>query len=627
MKFPKINKINWPVYIKSYLVTFIFLGFAGAINFLTIVDKFKIQYAIMPVIVGLVIGTLIGFLNDVRMQLKHSNEQFHAVVDIAEEFIYYRDINGVYKYVSPSCTRLTGYAADDFYQTPNFMNSIIHKYDLKLWMDHVEHINCNHETEIIDLRIITKSGKTRWIKHVCAAVTDAQGNQLGVRASNLDITEHKAYENKIFDMAFYDPLTHLPNRRLFEQNLQSMIEKSGKTNDIFSIMFLDLDRFKNINDSFGHKLGDKVLVAVTEMLIENCKETCLVSRFGGDEFVLICDDIDTKEKAEKLASKIISNVEQPMIIDNVNIYLSGSIGVAFYPEDGDEMGTLIRNADTALYKTKKDTSNKILFYHTEFGDEASHFISTEQSIHKALEDEEFIPYYQPKVDMRTGKIIGAEALARWQKPGQSLIMPDKFISVAEETSQIIDISHQITDKVLSDMKQWQDMHCEIPISINVSARQFANNAYFSQLLTAVQSYKLKPEILEIEITEQVFLGDLDMAKHKLDEFREAGFKVSLDDFGTGYSSMSYLHELPIDILKIDKSFIDNLAHNKKSLAIMKAIISLSHDLKYTTIAEGIENPEQKDILLDLDCNLAQGYLFHKPMSQETFTQLLKKQFN
>ena len=507
------------------------------------------------------------------------------------------------------------------------MNDIIYEQDRQFWMEHVHDIDDLRETETLDIRIVTKSGDIKWIKHVCATVTNEHGHQIGVRSSNIDITEQKDHDNQIFSMAFYDPLTNLPNRRLFEKNLESMIEKSKETNDVFSVMFLDLDRFKNINDSFGHKLGDKVLIAVTQLIINNCSDYCLVSRFGGDEFVLICSEIENAKQATEFATDIIKKIEQPMYIDGVSIYISASVGVAFYPEDGSDMSMLVRNADTAMYKSKKDVSSKVLFYHTEFGDEASHFITTEHSIHKALDAQEFIPYYQPKIDMSSGKIIGAEALARWVNPEQGIIMPDKFIGVAEETAQIVDIGKQITEKVLIDMTQWKTVNCEIPVSINVSVRQFANSTYFSELVELLKSYNIKPEMLEIEITEQVFLGDLVMAKLRLDEFRSAGFKIALDDFGTGYSSMSYLHELPIDILKIDKSFVDNLAHDEKSLAIMKAISSLSRDLNYEMIAEGVENEEQKSILLELDCIDAQGYYFHKPMSHDDLTDLLIEQIS
>lgn len=589
--------------------------------------EIKPHYLIAPGLVAFGLGSFLAYFNNLRYQLKEKNEQFHAVVDIADEFIYYRDIFGAYKYVSPACEKLTGYPSEIFYQNAHYMNSIIHEADRKKWMTHVHEIDDERDTETLDIRIVTKSGETKWIKHVCASVLDSSGKQIGVRASNIDITDQKNHEHQIFNMAYYDPLTNLPNRRLFEQNLEAMIEKARQDDDTFSVMFLDLDRFKNINDSFGHKLGDKVLTAVTQLVTDYCNQQCLLSRFGGDEFVLICSEIETSEQAEEFASEIIRKIEQPIFIDDISIYISASIGVAFYPEDGDDMTTLIRNADTAMYQSKKHVSNKVLFYNAEFGDEATHFISTEHSIHKALDNNEFVPYYQPKIDMSSGKIIGAEALARWINPEQGIIMPDKFISVAEETSQIVDIGRQITEKVLVDMNEWKTVNCEIPVSVNVSVRQFSNNSYFSELLELLKSYNVGTQDLQIEITEQVFLGDLVMAKRRLSEFRSAGFKIALDDFGTGYSSMSYLHELPIDILKIDKSFVDNIGHDEKSLAIMKAISSLSRDLNYEMIAEGVENEQQKNILLGLDCIDAQGYYFHKPMPKEQLTELLLDQIS
>ncbi|MCK5608478.1 diguanylate cyclase, partial [Candidatus Pacearchaeota archaeon] len=499
-------------------------------------NEFKLIFFIVPFIVSTAIASLIAHLINIRIQLSQSQEQFRAVADIAEEFIYYRNLDGSYKYVSPSCEQLTGYPPDTFYSTPSFMNTIIHEQDREVWMEHVHQINQFCETETLDVRIVTQAGDIKWMRHICATVTDKDGTHIGVRSSNIDITEQKKHEEQIFNIAYYDPLTNLPNRRLLEEKLDSMITSSKDSGDVFSVMFLDLDRFKNINDSFGHKLGDKVLIEVTKLVKNTCKDNCFISRFGGDEFILICSDIDGVEQATEFATEIITNIEQPMYIDNLTIYISASIGVAFYPEDGSDISILIRNADTAMYKSKKDVTNNVLFYHSQYGDETTHFVSTEQSIHKALDNQEFIPYYQPKVDMASGKIVGAEALARWINNEQGMIMPEKFIDVAEETSQIVDISKQITQKVLADMNQWKMLNCELPVSINVSVRQFANSDYFSELKSLVESYGIKAEMLEIEITEQVFLGDLVIAKQRLDEFRSAGFKIALDDFGTGYSS-------------------------------------------------------------------------------------------
>ena len=597
---------------------------AFSVQYFLIFKKFELYYVVAPSIVALVLGTFLGYFSLIRNKLKQSNEQFRAVVDIAEEFIYYRELDGKYLYLSPSCEELTGYSTNDFYKKPNFFDELIYEDDKPIWNGHVHNINDEMKAETFDIRIITQQGNIKWIKHICAAVLDENGKKIGVRSSNIDITKQKENDKKIFNMAFYDPLTSLPNRQLFEKSLTSIIENIKNNNDIFALMFLDLDRFKNINDSFGHKLGDAVLVDVSNKLSKYINSECLISRFGGDEFIFICQDLKTTDKTSEFANEIISLLEQPIIIDGIDMYISGSFGVAFYPEDGIDITTLIRNADTAMYKSKKDNISKVIFYQTEFGNEATHFVSTEQNLHRGIDKKEFIPFYQPKVDMTTGKIIGAEALARWMNAEQGMIMPEKFIDIAEETSKIIEIGKQITEKVLQDMMQWKKEGIEIPVSINVSARQFSNRDYFNDLQVLVKKHDIKPEMIEIEITEQVFLGDLVIASKRLNEFRSAGFKIALDDFGTGYSSMSYLHQLPIDILKIDKEFIDGLASNKKSLSIMKAIVAISQDLNYTTIAEGVEKEEQKDILLGLNCNVAQGFLFHKPMPEDEFTTLLNK---
>jgi diguanylate cyclase (GGDEF)-like protein len=505
------------------------------------------------------------------------------------------------------------------------MDAIIHESDQNLWNNHVHHINHDGDAEILDIRIVTQCGKMRWIKHICAPVTDENGDNIGVRASNIDITTQKDHQNQVYQMAYFDSLTQLPNRRLCEKSLCSLIESAKINNDVFCVMFVDLDRFKNINDSFGHRFGDDLLVVISQVISNQCNRQCEVYRFTGDQFVLLCPQVKTRTQASDFAKNIIQRIECPIIIDDITIYMSANIGVAYYPEDGADFDHLVKNADISISKSKKDLNNKVLFYQSVFSDEASHFITTEQSIHKALEDNEFVPYYQPKIDMSTGKIIGAEALARWIKKDGLLLGPDKFIDISEETNQIIAISKQITEKVLVDMQQWEKLNCAFPVSINVSVRQFASASYFSELLALVKEYNISPKNLDLEITEQLFLGDLVIAKTRLDEFRHAGFKIVLDDFGTGYSSMSYLSDLTIDTLKIDKSFIDGLTKDSKALAIIKAIISLSSDLGCEIIAEGVESEEQKNGLLGLHCNIAQGYYFYRPMPEEELTVLLTKQ--
>ena len=613
---------QWRIYLKYFLITYLIIGGFAYIQLFFVYRNFEPQFVIIPAVVAFVIGILLSQLAGMRERIKAAGERFRAVADMAQEFIYYRNLEGEYLYVSPSVEALTSYSLDDFYSAQNFMDRIIHKDDRKLWETHVNHANDSGHAEEVDVRILTKDNELKWIRHVCAPVYDQKECLIGVRSANIDITDHKLHEEQVYRLAYFDPLTELPNRRLFELNLEAMIDKAYSEDDVFSVLSLDLDRFKNINDSFGHKLGDKVLVEVTRMISELCSGRCLLSRFGGDEFALICAEIEDKDSAEQFARQLIERIEQPFIVDDIAMYMSASVGVAFYPQDGTDVSTLVRNADTAMYKSKKDISSKVLFYHTEFGNETTHFVTTEANIHSAIRNREFVPHYQPKVDMRSGRIIGLEALARWENPEQGLIMPGKFIDVAEETGQIIDIGKLMVECVLADLSCWMEYGIDIPVAINVSARQFANSSYCSDIETMISASELTPGAIEIEITEQVFLGDLDMARERINSFRNSGIRIALDDFGTGYSSLSYLRKLPIDVLKIDKAFVDNITHDKTSQAIMKAITIMCQDLDYMAIAEGVETNEQREQLLNLGCRYAQGYLFHRPMPADQLLELL-----
>ncbi|MBD3670686.1 MAG: EAL domain-containing protein [Gammaproteobacteria bacterium] len=614
--------MQWRIYLKYWLLTYLIIGSFATVQLVFVYDEFHPQFVVIPAVVAFIIGSLLGKLAVVREQLHENGERFRAVADMAQEFIYYRNLSGEYQYVSPSVEALTGYSADEFYKHSNFMDRIVHPEDQASWKRHIDDANGEGIAESLDIRILTRDKQLKWINHVSAPVVNEKGRLIGVRTANVDITAQKLHEEQVFRLAYYDALTGLPNRQLFEKNLEDMIKKSSSEKDVFAVLFLDLDRFKNINDSFGHKLGDKVLVEVTHMVEELCGNDCLLSRFGGDEFVLICADVTDKYTAESFARKIISKIEQPFIIDDIVFYMSASIGVAFYPQDGSDFSTLVRNADTAMYKSKKDMSSKILFYHTEFGNETTHFVTTEAEIHKGIRDKEFIPYYQPKVDIRSGKIVGLEALARWDNAEQGIIMPAKFIDVAEETGQIIEIGKQVVERVIDDMVRWSEDGIEIPVAINVSARQFANSTYCNDIESMMRESPLSTGLIEVEITEQVFLGDLELARERINNFRAKGVRIALDDFGTGYSSLSYLRQLPIDVLKIDKSFIDNITHDDTSRAIMKAIVSICQDLNYMPVAEGVETEEQKEQLLQMGCPYAQGYLFYKAISAEDVRNIL-----
>ncbi len=581
------------------------------------------SFYVVPTVVAIIIGSLLGHASVLGARLKYKSEQFRAIADLALEFTYYRTVNGVYEYVSPSCEEITGYPPEAFYNEPNMMDTLIHPEDAEQWMGHLHKINDGGMPETLDIRIVSKHGDILWISHLCAPVYDKRGVQVGVRSTNLDITERKLFEEQVKQMAFFDPLTNLPNRRSLRREIERNIEACGEDGS-FALFFLDLSRFKNINDSFGHSFGDRLLVKVAERL-NGFRDWIYVSRFGGDEFVLLVPGVSDEEEARLNAKVIIAALEVPVEIDGIKLHLTGSIGIAFYPRDGDHPDALISNSDAAMYKMKDAVLGDAEIYTGTMGDQASQFFSTENMIHQGIERDEFVAYYQPKVNTATGAIVGLEALIRWQHPQEGLISPARFISVAEETGQITRLGRGVLEQALADLQRWQRQGIAVPIAINFSARQFMSQAYCEQCIDMLQKADIDPAMIELEITEQVFLGDVERASDRLETFRAAGVTIALDDFGTGYSSFNYLRQLPIDTLKIDRSFIRDIDTDDRSRAILKGMLGLSRDLELQAVAEGVETQEQRRILREMGCQVSQGFLFYRPMPGDELAALLTGQ--
>ena len=613
------------IYIKHILLTALVVAPAALTQAVNYYGGFELRFFIAPIIVSVVVGSLLGRSVLLKMQLQEQGEQFRAIADLAQEFTYFRRIDGHYEYVSPASLAMTGYKPADFYHTPNLMDLLIHPEDRGRWSHHVHHINDGGQPESFELRLLSKDNRVVWFQHICDPVYDARGRQVGVRSTNLDITQRKEGEAHIERMAFYDPLTDLPNRRSLVKRIRSLIEDRGTPNQRFAVLFLDLSRFKNINDSFGHSFGDRLLKLIAERLRGACQNGCLVSRFGGDEFIILIERVRGKEVVAETAKRLLLAIEQPLELDGIDLHVSASVGISFYPEDGEDEDTLIRNADVAMYKTKKDSGGNIRVYSSDDSDEAAHFVTTESNIQKGIMKNEFMAFYQPKVDMRSGKIIGMEALARWQHPQQGLISPVEFIPVAEETGQINAVGAQILEQVLGDIHRWQDMGIAVPVAINVSARQFADHDYCRNLIKTVRASGCALALIELEITEQVFLGDIETAAERLRYLRTAGLTIALDDFGTGYSSFNYIKQLPIDTLKIDRSFITHIDSDKAEYAIIKALTSLCRDLRLNMVVEGVETSLQRDALVSLGCDKAQGFHFYRPMPTGDMERLLLDQ--
>jgi len=612
-------------YLKHILLTILVVAPAAATQAVHYYGNLEVRFFLIPLLVSLVVGSLLGRSALLKLKLQDQGEQFRAIADLAQEFTYFRRTDGHYEYVSPACEVMTGYTPQDFYHTPNLMDLLIYPEDRKRWADHVHSVNEGGKRESFDLRLVSRDNRIVWFNHICAPVFDERGRQIGVRSTNLDITQRKEDAAHIERMAFYDPLTELPNRRSLGQQIGIEIRNTDASGQRFAVLFLDLNRFKNINDSFGHSFGDRLLKQIAERLRNSCHDDCMVSRFGGDEFIILMRGIDEKGKAAEMAKHLLLAIEQPLELDGIDLHVSGSVGISFYPEDGQDEESLIRNADVAMYKTKKDSSGNIRVYSADFSDEAAHFVTTESKIQKGILSEEFVAFYQPKVDMRNGKVVGMEALARWQHPQQGLIAPDEFIPVAEETGQINALGQQILQQVLADIFRWQEEGIAMPVAINVSARQFADHDFCRQLVQTIQQSGCAMALLEIEITEQVFLGDIETATERLRYLRSAGLTIALDDFGTGYSSFNYIKQLPIDTLKIDRSFITHIDSDQTEFAIIKALVSLCRDLRLNMVVEGVETSLQREALVSLGCDKGQGYHFFRPMPLAEVERLLLRQ--
>ena len=615
-------------YLKGFLLVAAIIIPAASVQIFVVLDASPFTNGgidwplfIMPLVVIMTAGFLVGRILLLGYRLRHSSEKFRAVADVAKEFIYLRSVEGDYEYVSPSCKELCGYSQEHFYAMPNFMDTLIHPEDLDRWKDHIHNINHSGAPEHFDIRLITRNDCTVWISHNCIPVFDDSGQQIGVRSSNVDITERKVFEKRIEHMAYFDPLSNLPNRRSLERTINLYIDEKKENQEPFALLFLDLDRLKYINDSYGHYLGDKLLRKISRLLLKSVGDG-YISRFGGDEFVIVAHHIKNADEAAEYAQKIIRDLEQPFMVDEHKLYLTGCIGISFYPDDGQNSDELVKNADAAMYQSKLEKQSKIYFYQPKLAKHANNFISIESALRKALENNELEFYYQPKVSLPDRKVVGLEALARWMHPTRGMIPPDQFIPVAEETGLILPIGELLFSNMLEDMMKWKQHCINTPVAINISARQFIDKKFCESLEREIEHFPLPANQLQIEITEQVFLRNLDETISKLRRIKEHGVTIAIDDFGTGYSSLNYIKMLPIDTIKIDRTFVVGALEDPKDLAVLKAMASLCKGLSLEMIAEGIETEAQQQLVQDIGCYHAQGFLFHRPMPASDIESLL-----
>jgi diguanylate cyclase (GGDEF)-like protein/PAS domain S-box-containing protein len=439
-----------------------------------------------------------------------------------------------------------------------------------------------------------------------------------------DITERKHAAERLDYLAHYDALTGLPNRALLNDRLRQTTIAAGRHERVVTVMFLDLDRFKTINDTLGHDVGDLVLRTVADRLTACVREGDTVARLGGDEYAIILADMAQSRDAMGIAQKILDRVREPISLAGHELVISASIGITLYPADDARIEHLLKNADTAMYRAKEQGRNTYQFYTADMNAEAVLRLTLETDLRRALEHGEFLLHYQPQIDLKSGALIGMEALIRWRHPGEGLVPPATFIPLAEDTGLIVPIGQWVMRTACAQNKAWQDAGLPaLRVSVNVSARQFRQKSFPETVAAILRETGLGPAYLELEVTESLMMDHVEAAIMTLKEFHGMGIKLSIDDFGTGYSSLSYLRRFPIDSIKIDRSFIGSLATDSDQTAIVVAMISLAHTLRLRVVAEGVETAGQAAFLCEHGCDEGQGYLFSKPLAAELLVSLLR----
>lgn len=577
------------------------------------------------------LDALEGFVQDVTARkeadqaLLEAERRYRSIFENAIEGVFQSTPDGAYLAVNPALARIYGYKSPE--------DLIVSLRDIR----HQLYVEPERRTEFMRLmaefgsvsnfesRVYRRDGEIIWISENARAVHDDANALVFYEGTVEAITERKLYEAEIRHQATHDALTGLPNRTMLHNYLQRAIQSARQKGMLTAVVFVDLDQFKYINDSLGHQVGDELLKTVAQRLVSCVRESDMVARQGGDEFVLVLQHQPDEANITEVLQRILNAVSRPWQTGEREFLITCSIGVSRCPTDGRDVETLLKNADLAMYKAKELGRNNFQYFARWMDTQISNRLEMLVSLRRALDRDEFRLYYQPKISMATGHIIGAEALIRWMVPEQGMVPPDRFIPFAEETGLIVPIGEWVLRTACAQNKAWQDAGlAPIPVAVNLSPRQLDQSLpeFVRQVLA---ESCLAASWLELEITENVVMKDAEKTVATLNALKQLGLQISVDDFGTGYSSLSYLQRFPVDALKIDKSFVRDIALDSDSAAIVKAVISLGHILNLRVVAEGVEDEEQYRFLLKNGCDEVQGYYFGKPVPVEDFTRRLRQE--
>jgi diguanylate cyclase (GGDEF)-like protein/PAS domain S-box-containing protein len=557
-----------------------------------------------------------------RRQADAYKAQLAAIVESSNDAIIVQDLNGIITSWNAGAEELFGYRASEI--IGSFVEILIPPDLLEEEKGLMRLIKSGRRADHFETVRWGKGRKPIDVSVTISAMKDSAGNIIGASKIVRDITQRKESQERIEYLAHYDSLTGLPNRTLLADRLRITIENARRYSLRLALLFVDIDRFKLVNDSLGHEIGDKLLRAVAQRMQSTVRQADTVSRVGGDEFVVLLSRIETVADAARTAEKLITSISLPYQIEEHELLLTASIGISIYPDNGKDASSLTRNADAAMYSAKGHGRNRYQFYSEDLTLAAVERLSLEHDLRGALSRNEIFPVYQPQIELATGRVIGAEALMRWNRAGQGLVSPASFIPVAEDSGLILALGEYILKESCLQARQWHEHQgFQGTIAVNVSAVQFRQNDFTDVVLRALSETGFPPGRLELEVTESVVMQGLESVVQKMDILESHGIKLAIDDFGTGYSSLSYLRQFAIDRLKIDQSFVRDLPGNTDAQAIIRAMVAMGRSLGLRVMAEGVETEAQAHFLQDIECAESQGYLYARPMAPNDFEAWLK----
>lgn len=529
-------------------------------------------------------------------------------------------------YLNPIAEKLTGWTTKE--AKGLHMDTVFKIFNEQSGLAAVSPIKeCLEKNDIVGMEnhtilIRRNDNKEFHIEDSAAPIRRSDGSILGAVMVFHDVTDRKISQNRLHHIAHHDTLTGLPNRALFSKTLLTAIKNAHSLGNLVAVLFLDLDRFKTINDSLGHGVGDELLIAVAKRLRQCIRQSDIVCRMGGDEFTAVISNIESSGSAAGIANHIVESISQPFYIQGHILRISTSIGITIYPDDGKDLKSLLKNADAAMYFAKENGKGNYKYYNASMGEKADNNWQTETALHVALENCEFFLEYQPKLDLAKNTIVGSEALLRWQSPEFGRVMPSEFIPKLEESGAIVQVGNWVFKTAISQGKRWLDLGYPIVVSVNVSVRQFKQENLVAQIDELLKTTGFPSHLLQIEITESLLMDDAERSEIIIRDLREIGVKISLDDFGTGFSSLSYLRRFSIDELKIDRSFVVDMELDETAQKIIKTVVDLGQALGMRVTAEGVETENQKVHLRNIGCDEIQGYIFSRPLLQNDFLKFI-----